>query len=126
MQRDPIMTEFIPTSAPSVVKDLIDRATTGLSALFSGVLFNVGCKLNLHQVIADLGACTSLVSLAITLARLIAGSAILAAARLPVVIGAISQSFGGVYQDRFPFAEYFGHRARPLVAEPRERKGTGS
>jgi len=55
------------------------------------------------------------------------GAASLAAARLSVVIGAISQGFGGVDQDHFPFAGYLKrHRTRPLLAVPRERKGTGS
>src|SRR5579883_51482 len=40
------------------------------------------------------------------LARLMVGTVTLAAARLSVVIGAISQGFGGVYQDRFSFADY--------------------
>src|SRR5215468_354166 len=54
------------------------------------------------------------------------GAASLAAARLSVVIGAISQGFGGVYQDRFPFADYLRrHRIRPLPTVPCERKGTG-
>ena len=106
---------------------MIGRATTDLSALFSGVLFNVGCKLDLYQAMATLGACTSSVALATTLARLMVGAAILSAARLPVVIGAISQSFGRVYQDRCPFAEYFRrHRTLPLVAVPRQRKGIAS
>src|SRR5450432_3752049 len=34
------------------------------------------------------------------------GAASLAAACLSVVIGAISQGFGGVYQDRLSFADY--------------------
>ena len=46
------------------------------------------------------------------------GAARLAAARLSVVIGAISQGFGGVYQDYLPFADYpRGYRIRPLPAE---------
>ena len=42
------------------------------------------------------------------LARLMVGAASLAAACVSVVIGAISQGFGGVYQDRCRFADYFG------------------
>jgi hypothetical protein len=45
------------------------------------------------------------------------GAASLAAACLSVVIGAISQGFGGVYQDRLSFAVYpRGYRIRPLPA----------
>jgi hypothetical protein len=55
------------------------------------------------------------------------GAASLAAARLSVVIGVISQGFGGVYQDRLPFADYLmRHTIRPLPAVPCQRKGTGS
>jgi hypothetical protein len=55
------------------------------------------------------------------------GAASLAAARLSVVIGAISQAFGGVYQDRSPFADYLGRRRkRPLSAVSHEGKGTAS
>src|SRR6476646_5334467 len=62
-----------------------------------------------------------------TLARLMVGAASLATARLSVVIGAISQSFGGPYQDPFPFAGYLRrHRTRPLPAVPCERKGDWS
>jgi hypothetical protein len=39
------------------------------------------------------------------LARLMVGAASLAVARLSAVIGAISQGFGGVYQDRFPVVD---------------------
>jgi hypothetical protein len=53
------------------------------------------------------------------------GAASLAAARFSVVIGAISQGFGGVYQDRLPFADYLKrHRIRPF--RPCHAKGTGS
>jgi hypothetical protein len=98
------MTQFTPSSAPSELKALIGRVTTNLSALFSGVLINVERKFDLHQAMADLGACTSSVTLATTLVRLMVGAAIPIAVRL---LGAISQAFGGVYQDRLPFAEYF-------------------
>jgi hypothetical protein len=58
---------------------------------------------------------------------LMVGAESLAAARLSVVIGATSQGFGGVYQDRLPFADYFKrHRVRPLPAVPCKRKGTAS
>jgi hypothetical protein len=47
------------------------------------------------------------------------GAASLAMARLSVVIGAISQGFGGVYQDHFPFAGYLKrHETRSLPAVP--------
>ena len=50
--------------------------------------------------------------------RLMVGAASLAAARVSVVIGAISQGFGGVYQDRCHFAEYFRrYRKEPLIAD---------
>src|SRR5689334_3983726 len=53
------------------------------------------------------------------------GAASLVAARLSVVIGAISQGFGGVYQDRLPIADYLKrHRRRPFPAVPCQRKGT--
>src|SRR6201994_4021039 len=53
------------------------------------------------------------------LARLKVGEESLAAARVSVVIGAISQGFGGVYQDRLLFADYLKrHRTRPLPAVP--------
>src|SRR5689334_24641867 len=46
------------------------------------------------------------------LARLMVGAASLAAARPSVVIGAISQGFGRVYQDRAPFADYDTRRRK--------------
>jgi hypothetical protein len=120
------MTQFTPPAAPSGVEAFIGQVVTELSAAFSGVLLNVGHKLDLYQAMADLGACTS-VALATTLARLIVGAASLAASRLCVVLGAISQGFGGAYQDRLPFAGYLKrHRIRPLPAVQHERKGTGS
>jgi hypothetical protein len=54
------------------------------------------------------------------------GAASLAGARLAVVIGAISQGFGAVYQAVSPFADYLKrYRERPLSAVPCQRKGTG-
>src|SRR5262249_28870438 len=51
------------------------------------------------------------------------GAASLAAARRSVVIGAISQGFGGVYQDPLRAADYLMRRQiRPLTAVPCERK----
>ena len=51
----------------------------------------------------------------------------LAAGLLSVVIGALSQGFGGVYQDRLACADYLErHRIRPLPAVPCQHKGTGS
>ena len=120
------MTQLTPPPAPGEVKALIGQVVTDLSAAFSGVLFNVERKLELHQAMADLGAGTS-VGLATTLARLMVCAASLAAARLSIVIGAISQGFGGAYQDRLRFADYLRrHRKRPLSAVPYERKETGS
>src|SRR6476661_3356633 len=53
------------------------------------------------------------------------GAASLAAARLSVVIGAISQGFGGVYQDRLPIADYLSGtkygRFRPCHANAKDR-----
>src|SRR5216683_1740815 len=51
------------------------------------------------------------------------GAASLAAACLSVVIGAISQGFGGVYQDRRSFADYSAAQSRPLPAVSYEQKG---
>ena len=120
------MTQFTPPPAPGEVEAFVGQVVTDLSAAVSGVLVNVGRKLGLYQAMADLGACTSAAP-AELLARLMVGAASLAAARLLVVIGAISQGFGGVYQDRLPFADYLKrHRIRPLSAVPCERKRTGS
>jgi hypothetical protein len=120
------MTESTPPPAPSKVEAFIGQVVTELRADLFSVLVNAARQLDLHQVMADLGACTS-GALAAMLARLVFGAGSLAAARLSVVIGAISQGFGGVYQDRLPFADYLKrHRIRPLPAVPSERKGTGS
>jgi hypothetical protein len=108
---------------PGDVKALIGRVVGALS----GALFKLGCKLDLHPIMTDLGACTSSVALVTTLARLMLGAAIPIAIRLSVAIGAISQVFGGAYQDCAAIAGYFKrHTTRPHVAVPRERKGTGS
>jgi hypothetical protein len=53
------MTRFTPPPAPSEVEAFIGQVVTDLSAAFSGVLVNVGCKLGLYQAMADLGTCTS-------------------------------------------------------------------
>jgi hypothetical protein len=52
------------------------------------------------------------------------GAESLTTARLPTVIGAISQGFGGAYQDRLPFADYL-KRALKTAIPGREAKGTG-
>ena len=53
------MTQFAPPPASGEVEAFIGRVVTDLSAAFSGVLVNVGCKLGLYRAMADLGACTS-------------------------------------------------------------------
>jgi hypothetical protein len=48
----------------------------------------------------------------------------LAAARLSVIIGAISHGFGTVYQDHSPFADYLKGHKGPHPAVPFKCKGT--
>jgi hypothetical protein len=54
------MTQFTPPPAPGEVEAFIGQVVTDLSATFSGALDNVGRKLGLYHVMADLGACTSM------------------------------------------------------------------
>jgi hypothetical protein len=53
------------------------------------------------------------------------GAASLAAACLSVVIGAISQGFGGVYQDRLSFADYSSGTNHGRFLPCHTTKGTG-